>query len=501
MGRGARRVDHASERARRTRGSAYCRARFPWRFSRRSGDRPRLHRGRDTSSYATHYQFGGPVVLRLACRRSEQGSKGERRRSTITPAVAVLVACSAENSAARSRWPREAPRFDRCLVEFPLSSEEDPVEIRPSLLSGVNPKDRAMSMSLRASVVLFWKCCSKERGKKILFFFWKSFRKCLRLLSISRLVWHSWHLNRDSRDTLRFAETLFCHRSVRSFVERQVSIACDCPQPAHMTETRGGRAYSHATDRIASSDLSFGIHRTQDRPRELQLWSAEKHAEVDPSTRHVECPPIAESRFFYRETVIQDRNTLERDEATSQTWRIQSDISDRRVPSWKQRTNNGHEVSGKCGGKWRDWRIDRRSSEHSRERRSTGWHSRRKGVRSGAEKVGKVLFSHESRILTPGGGAISPGGAGPPASPSPGHYHPPAHSPPLVKVRTSSFSFHRKYTEENFVQKYMIVLWVFFSRSSIIVQHRYAHGELQITKIRSFDCKSTAEFKITSTFT
>lgn len=45
-----------------------------------------------------------------------------------------------------------------------------------------------------------------------------------------------------------------------------------------------------------------------------------------------------------------------------------------------------------------------------------------------------MLFSHESRILTPGGGAISPGGAGPPASPSPGHYHPSTHSPPLVKI-------------------------------------------------------------------
>ncbi|KYN43548.1 Dorsal root ganglia homeobox protein [Trachymyrmex septentrionalis] len=44
-----------------------------------------------------------------------------------------------------------------------------------------------------------------------------------------------------------------------------------------------------------------------------------------------------------------------------------------------------------------------------------------------------VARIHESRILTPGGSAISPGGAGPPASPSPGHYHPPAHSPPLVK--------------------------------------------------------------------
>ncbi|KYM86222.1 hypothetical protein ALC53_04189 [Atta colombica] len=46
----------------------------------------------------------------------------------------------------------------------------------------------------------------------------------------------------------------------------------------------------------------------------------------------------------------------------------------------------------------------------------------------------KIHKNHESRILTPGGSTISPGGAGPPASPSPGHYHPPAHSPPLVKT-------------------------------------------------------------------
>ncbi|KYN03507.1 hypothetical protein ALC62_05634, partial [Cyphomyrmex costatus] len=50
-----------------------------------------------------------------------------------------------------------------------------------------------------------------------------------------------------------------------------------------------------------------------------------------------------------------------------------------------------------------------------------------------------TLIAHESRILTPGGSAISPGGAGPPASPSPGHYHPPAHSPPLVKVNVGCF--------------------------------------------------------------
>lgn len=55
-------------------------------------------------------------------------------------------------------------------------------------------------------------------------------------------------------------------------------------------------------------------------------------------------------------------------------------------------------------------------------------------IRESAEEIGKVLFRHESRILTPGGGTISPGGAGPPASPSSGHYHPPAHSPPLAKI-------------------------------------------------------------------
>lgn len=60
----------------------------------------------------------------------------------------------------------------------------------------------------------------------------------------------------------------------------------------------------------------------------------------------------------------------------------------------------------------------------------------------GAEEIGKVLFGHESRILTPGGGTISPGGAGPPASPSSGHYHPSTHSPPLVKVSVCYFGFY-----------------------------------------------------------
>lgn len=62
-------------------------------------------------------------------------------------------------------------------------------------------------------------------------------------------------------------------------------------------------------------------------------------------------------------------------------------------------------------------------------------------VRGGlAEDIGKVLFSHESRILTPGSGSVSPGGAGPPPSPPTGHYRPPAHSPPLVKVSATLIS-------------------------------------------------------------
>ncbi|XP_018369286.1 PREDICTED: dorsal root ganglia homeobox protein-like [Trachymyrmex cornetzi] len=72
-------------------------------------------------------------------------------------------------------------------------------------------------------------------------------------------------------------------------------------------------------------------------------------------------------------------------------------------------------------------------SAYVQPRKGVGWREK-EGVRGGAEEIGKVLFSHESRILTPGGSAISPGGAGPPASPSPGNYHPPAHSPPLVKI-------------------------------------------------------------------
>lgn len=61
--------------------------------SRRSGgDRPRLHRGRDTSSYATTLSVWRSC--RLAARVSvlKTGSKGERPQAI--PAVAVLVACS-----------------------------------------------------------------------------------------------------------------------------------------------------------------------------------------------------------------------------------------------------------------------------------------------------------------------------------------------------------------------------------------------------------------------
>ncbi|CAD6208162.1 GSCOCG00010418001-RA-CDS, partial [Cotesia congregata] len=62
-----------------------------------------------------------------------------------------------------------------------------------------------------------------------------------------------------------------------------------------------------------------------------------------------------------------------------------------------------------------------------------------------AVEIGKVLFSHESRILTPGGGAVSPGGTQPPASPPTGHYS--QHSPPLIKVfiilyRSYNYSNH-----------------------------------------------------------
>lgn len=55
-------------------------------------------------------------------------------------------------------------------------------------------------------------------------------------------------------------------------------------------------------------------------------------------------------------------------------------------------------------------------------------------VRELAEDAGTVLFSHESRILSPGDRSVSPGGTAPSASPSSGIYHPPAHSPSLVKV-------------------------------------------------------------------
>lgn len=87
-------------------------------------------------------------------------------------------------------------------------------------------------------------------------------------------------------------------------------------------------------------------------------------------------------------------------------------------------SDRGGTVDEVSGGRSRSW-ILRSGGERFRES---------KVIRESAEEIEKVLFSHESRILTPGGGAISPGGAGPPASPSSGHYHPPTHSPPLVKV-------------------------------------------------------------------
>ncbi|KAH0547226.1 hypothetical protein KQX54_017695 [Cotesia glomerata] len=64
-----------------------------------------------------------------------------------------------------------------------------------------------------------------------------------------------------------------------------------------------------------------------------------------------------------------------------------------------------------------------------------------------AVEIGKVLFSHESRILTPGGGAVSPGGTQPPASPPTGHYS--QHSPPLIKVFIILVLFHSFQTKSN----------------------------------------------------
>lgn len=83
-------------------------------------------------------------------------------------------------------------------------------------------------------------------------------------------------------------------------------------------------------------------------------------------------------------------------------------------------------------------------------------------IREGAEEIGKVLFSHESRILTPGGGTISPGGAGPPASPSSGHYHPPTHSPPLVKV--SDYNRQRLRSSSPLFPSRFRIFLTFFSR-------------------------------------
>lgn len=115
-----------------------------------------------------------------------------------------------------------------------------------------------------------------------------------------------------------------------------------------------------------------------------------------------------------------------------------------------------------------------------------------KVIRESAEEIEKVLFSHESRILTPGGGTISPGGAGPPASPSSGHYHPPTHSPPLVKVsdiprferfQSSHFSrifskrltsFRVKDSRKKLYFSFQIVKWI-FRRFLSCVQQFYAY--------------------------
>jgi len=93
-------VGHASLYALRTRGSAYRRARFPLR--RNDGHRPRFRRGRDTSSYATHYRFGGPVGSRVGIfgvdRNRQKGKRGDREEK-------------------RERSPRPADRCARLARE------------------------------------------------------------------------------------------------------------------------------------------------------------------------------------------------------------------------------------------------------------------------------------------------------------------------------------------------------------------------------------------------
>lgn len=88
-------VGHASLYALRTRGSAYRRARFPSR--RNDGHRPRFRRGRDTSSYATHYRFGGPVGSRVGIfgvdrnRKVKEEIERRKERGVPVPQTAVLA--------------------------------------------------------------------------------------------------------------------------------------------------------------------------------------------------------------------------------------------------------------------------------------------------------------------------------------------------------------------------------------------------------------------------
>jgi hypothetical protein len=132
-----------------------------------AADRPRLHRGRDTSSYATHYRFGGPAVLRLACRCSEQAAREERRR----PPPPSPCSSRAPRNTARSRDHVKlliVPLQSIDASEFELGFNLSGVSFSrrgfswgfSSRFSGVNPKDclrvpRATSTSLRNFVVLF----------------------------------------------------------------------------------------------------------------------------------------------------------------------------------------------------------------------------------------------------------------------------------------------------------------------------------------------------------
>jgi len=96
-------VNHASPRARRTRGSAYRRTRFPSCGSRRNVGRPRLHRGRDTSSSRDALPVWRFCRLAVSVtvfeagkerKKSEREREREREREKKSPSCRFLSQCS-----------------------------------------------------------------------------------------------------------------------------------------------------------------------------------------------------------------------------------------------------------------------------------------------------------------------------------------------------------------------------------------------------------------------